>query len=64
MSAEIEKVKAALEQSTRLLRMALPVMDEFAMLTAKMHRAQFNAYVAEGFTTDQALYLIKTGASK
>lgn len=64
MTTEPEKIKAAIDTSVIMLRHFMPRLDEFCMLTARMQKAQFSAYIEEGFTPDQALYLVKSGASK
>lgn len=64
MSAEIEKFHKQHKDATELLRRLLPEMIEHAGLIARYQKAQFDAYLAEEFTVDQALYLTKSGGGK
>lgn len=54
-NAERDKARAALEQ----LKRNLPFLLEHAAIMAGIRRAAFLAYVAEGFTPEQALELCK-----
>ena len=44
------------------LRRDMDAQIELVGLVAKLKRATYKAYIAEGFTPDQALSLCKTGA--
>lgn len=50
---DIDKAQGAIEQ----LKRAVPAYIELATINAKIRRAHYTAYLAEGFTEDQALIL-------
>lgn len=57
--AEIDRGLVAIAQNVRRLRLALPAMIELAGLEAKIRRTKYEAYIANGFTPEQALELTK-----
>lgn len=50
-----DELQAAIENCKRLL----PYQIELAKVIAKSEKAKYDAYVAEGFTKEQALELLK-----
>jgi hypothetical protein len=50
-----DKLAAAAEK----LRRELPALIQNTQMIAKLRKAQYDAYVAEGFTPAQALELVK-----
>lgn len=54
-----EKEQVSFAQAVKNLRDTLPAMLEWQALQARLQRARFEALVREGFTADQALYLVK-----
>ncbi len=54
-NVEAEKLKGALD----ILRATMPMVLEFNQARAKMAKSQYNALIAEGFTKEQALELVK-----
>ena len=51
--------RSELKAASSALQRQLPDMIKNAVMIAKLRRAYFNAYVAEGFTEAQALELSK-----
>jgi hypothetical protein len=54
-----EKEQVSFAQAVKNLRDTLPAMLEWQALQARLQRARFEALVREGFTAEQALYLVK-----
>lgn len=48
------------KEATRRLQESLPQIIEFQIVMAKIHKAKYDALIAEGFTEAQALELCKT----
>ncbi len=52
-----EKDLLQLAQGVKAMRERLPALLEFHQLNARLMRAKYQAFVKEGFTQEQALYL-------
>lgn len=52
---EADKLRAAVEA----MRRTLPLMIEYEKLNAQVRRARYLALVAEGFTPEEALEIVK-----
>lgn len=57
--AKLDRGLVAIAQNVKRLQMALPAMLELAALEGKIRRAKYDAYLANGFTPEQALELAK-----
>jgi hypothetical protein len=51
------------EKALAAARGVMPRVQELASITARIHREMYDAYLAEGFTPDQALALLQTYVS-
>lgn len=58
-AADEEKNIAELAKAVKKFRDNMMAFIEFNELQAKVDKAKYDAYVKQGFTAQQALYLIK-----